>query len=94
MEIYGQVININYEPDPYVHSSVAALTSSIIESLPADIAVAIISQVTPINPARIVQQVHRHVSRQLESVQQALEMDAENTVPSHINYIDKCFEIH
>lgn len=94
MGIYDQVMNNNYEPDPYLHRSVAALTSTIISSLPTDIAAALITHGTPINPARLIQQVHRHVSRQSESDQLALEMEAENTVPAHFDSIDKFFDAH
>lgn len=61
MGIYDHEISPNYQPDPYVHHSVAALTSAIISSIPTDVAAAIIKQTMQINPELLEQEVHTHV---------------------------------
>lgn len=93
MGIYDHVINSNYEPDQYVHRSVAALTSVIISSSTSYITTEIITHRLQINTAQLVQPVQRHVSRNSEPEKFTL-TGGKNTLHTHFDNIEKLFEAH
>lgn len=75
-----------------MHRFVAALTGANISSIPTDVAADTIMKTMHNNPALLVKKVQTHMSNKSESDHLPIEMEAENTLPSQLDYIDKLFE--
>lgn len=92
--IEEHVANPDYQPDPFQHRSVAALTGAIIYSLPQDVASAVINPGSGINPAKLILCIQEHIRTQSEADHEALELEADYTLITQFETIEKYFETH